>query len=68
MSLKAFHVFFVSISILLCLGFGIWAVRDFVANGTVVSLAGAIATFTVGVLLVWYGKWFLNKLKHVSYL
>ena len=33
MSLKAFHVFFVSISILFCLGFGWWALQGYLVSG-----------------------------------
>ena len=33
MSLKAFHVFFVIVSVLCALGFGAWAVGDYMRTG-----------------------------------
>ena len=68
MSLKAFHVFFVCISVLLALGFGAWAVADYLRTGHGSSLALAIGGFVSAVALVWYGLWFLRKLKGVSFL
>jgi hypothetical protein len=68
MSLKAFHVFFIFISTVLSVGFGFWAIRDYLHSGNVVSLVMAVGAFAGSVLLVWYSKWFLRKLKDVSYL
>ncbi len=68
MSLKAFHVFFVIVSVLCALGFGAWAVADFVRTGRSGVLALAVLGFAAAVALVWYGLWFLRKLKNVSYL
>lgn len=68
MSLKAFHVVFVAVSLLLTLGFGIWAVRDFQTQDHSYSLYLAIASFAAFVLLAVYGVWFLKKLRNVSYL
>ena len=61
MSLKAFHIFFVVVSTLCVVGLAVWAfVRGFPALG-----AGSIVAAGA---LVWYGLWFLRKLKNVSYL
>ncbi len=68
MSLKAFHVFFICISVLFALGFGAWAVADYLRTGSTGSLVLAIGGFVAAVALVWYGLWFLRKLKGVSYL
>lgn len=68
MSLKAFHIVFVIVSTLLAALFGVWAVRDFRAEGETVSLVMAIGSFVCAVGLVVYGRWFLRKLKKVSYL
>ncbi len=68
MSLKAFHVFFVCISVLFTLGFGAWAVADWHRTGSSGSLIMAISAAVAGVALIWYGLWFLRKLKGVSYL
>ena len=66
MSLKAFHVFFVSVSVVLALGVSFWAFRDYSrAEGTGSVLPGAGALLFAAALL-WYGKWFLGKLKDVK--
>ncbi len=68
MSLKAFHIFFIAVSTLLCVGFGIWATRDFNQSGNGLHLALGVGAFLMSGLLVWYGSWFLRKLKNESYL
>jgi flagellar biogenesis protein FliO len=68
MSLKAFHVFFVVISTLLALGFGVWSVSEYSRTGQGGTLAMGVASFLAAVALVVYGFWFLRKLKNVSYL
>ena len=68
MSLKTVHIFFISVSILLTLGFGLWAVRDYLVSGNGVNLAMGLAAFLGCGVLVWYGIWFLRKLKGWSYL
>jgi hypothetical protein len=61
MSLKAFHLIFVTL--LTALSFGC-AARAF-ADGD--SVFGGIAV-AVGILVVIYGVYFLKKLKKISYL
>ena len=68
MSLKAFHVFFVVISVLCALGFGAWSIAEYVRTGSAGVLALGVAGFLAAAALVWYGFWFLRKLKNVSYL
>ncbi len=68
MSLKAFHIFFIVVSVALCLGFGFWATQDFARSGSGVHLALGVGSFIGSILLAWYGVWFLRKLKGVSYL
>lgn len=66
MSLKAFHVAFVVCSVLLAVGFGVWALaRE--GGGTLYLLLGLLS-FGIAIGLVVYGVWFLKKLKGVSYL
>ena len=55
MSLKAFHVFFIVVSIALAVGFGFWALP--------VYFWMARASFALGALLVVYLFWFVSKLK-----
>ncbi len=68
MSLKSFHIVFVSVSILLTVGFGLWAVRDYQATGDRASLYMGLGSFLVTVVLAIYGVWFLKKLKGFSYI
>ena len=68
MSLKAFHIFFIILSTLLAVSFGVWAVDDFARSESWVHLALGVGSFIAGGVLVWYGVWFLRKLRGVSYL
>ena len=68
MSLKAFHIFFIVVSIALCVGVGVWATQDFARTGSWVHLALGVGSFIGSLLLMRYGVWFLRKLKGVSYL
>ena len=61
MSLKGFHLIFVSVLTTLAFGCAVWA---FVAGKSLFGL-GAVVT---GVLVIVYGVYFLKKLKNVSYL
>ena len=68
MSLKAFHIFFIVLSTLLAVAVGVWAVDDFGRSASWVHLALGVGSFIASGVLVWYGVWFLRKLKHMSYL
>lgn len=68
MSLKAFHIVFVSASILLALMFGVWSVMSYFEGGPVRDLIFGIGSLAVAVGLVFYGKYVLKKLKNISYL
>ena len=61
MSLKAFHLIFVTLLTALSFGFAAWA---FATGHTAFGVSG-IAT---GILVVIYGVYFLKKLKKISYL
>jgi hypothetical protein len=68
MSLKAFHVFFVAVCLVLLLGSGWWGIRDYRDGGGDRSLYIGVGSFMGAVALGIYGVWFLKKLKNVSYL
>jgi hypothetical protein len=59
MSLKAFHIFFIALSILLSIGCAVWAF----ANG--VELIFGVSSVLVAVILVIYGISFLKKSKGI---
>jgi hypothetical protein len=68
MSLKAFHVLFIAISILLAFGFAAWSFRQFSLGGAWLDLVVGIISAVTGLGLIVYGRYFLKKLKHISYL
>jgi hypothetical protein len=61
MSLKAFHLIFVTLLTGLSFGFAAWA---FIAGNVLFGAAGIIA----GIIVIIYGIYFLKKLKKISYL
>jgi hypothetical protein len=68
MSLKAFHIVFVTASIVLALLFGIWSLLNYFHEGTQSDLLFGIGSFAVGAALVFYERYALKKLKDISYL
>jgi hypothetical protein len=68
MSLKAFHVVFITASILLAFGFGVGSYFDYKDQGKTVDLIYAIGSTLAGIVLVIYFKIVLRKLKNISYL
>ena len=69
MSLKAFHVIFITASSALAFGFGIWELREgFGKDGGLANFLLGIGSLAVGVGLIFYERYFLKKLKNVSYL
>ena len=61
MSLKAFHLIFVTLLTTLSFGFSAWA---FFSGKNVFGALGIVA----GILVIIYGIYFLKKLKKISYL
>ncbi len=68
MSLKAFHIVFVSLSSLLCFGCGAWGLTHYLQSGSVGHLLFALAGLLGGIGLIVYGIRFLRKLKGISFL
>lgn len=68
MSLKAFHIVFIVASILLAFGFAAWSFVSYFHNGPLLHLWLAIGALLSGIVLVCYSKYFLRKLKDISYL
>jgi hypothetical protein len=69
MSLKAFHIVFITASSALAFGFGVWMLREYRApEGAMSDLAFGISSLVAGVALLVYERFFLRKLKNVSYL
>ncbi len=68
MSLKAFHLVFIILSILFTLMFGIWGVVHHGSSGKTGELVLGILSLAGAVGMSVYLRYFLKKLKHVSYL
>ncbi len=69
MSLKAFHVIFITAASAMAFGFGLWMLRDYRApGGSTGDLAWAVSGFVTGAGLLVYERFFLKKLKNISYL
>jgi hypothetical protein len=69
LSLKAFHLVFISASCVLALGFGIWELKNaLAADGNRMDLVYGIGSLVAFAGLVVYERYFLKKLKNVSYL
>ena len=69
MSLKAFHVVFITLSTLLAVGFAFSSYHDYqMHGGGTVAMSLTVAGFVAAAGLVTYGVWFLKKLKDVSFL
>ena len=68
MSLKAFHIAFVAVSTVLCAGFGVWGIQSFRSDGDVAALVAGVGSLVGVVMLLIYGRWFMRKLRGVSYL
>jgi len=69
MSLKAFHVVFITAASALAFGCGVWELKNFLsAEGTTSDLVFGIGSVLAGVALIIYERYFLKKTKNVSYL
>jgi hypothetical protein len=69
MSLKAFHVIFITASSALAVGFGVWELKvAFSDRGATSDILLGIGSLIAGAGLIVYERYFLKKLKDVSYL
>jgi hypothetical protein len=65
MSLKGFHIVFITFSTLLALGAGAWCLYNNAVHGTPAFWAGAICSFIAAAGLIIYGIWFYRKMKRL---
>ena len=68
MSLKTFHIVFVTGVVLLAFFFGGWLLKEYRSSGRPGLLCAGLASFLAGAGMIWYGRAVLRKLKHISYL
>jgi hypothetical protein len=61
-SLKAFHVLFIVMSVLLAFGLGLWGLHHQSAEHAGYYWIGVSST-AVGIALIGYGVWFIQKIQ-----
>ncbi|HUF10875.1 MAG TPA: hypothetical protein VMO47_16265 [Rhodothermales bacterium] len=66
MSLKSFHIFFIVVSILTTLGFGLWTVVRSSQGDTSANFWLGVISLLAGVFLIWYGFRFFKKLNQLG--
>jgi hypothetical protein len=66
MSLKMFHLVFITLSVVLCAAFGAWATAQYRASPSSGELAAAAGAFVASALLVAYGRAFLRKTRGIG--
>jgi DNA-binding transcriptional regulator of glucitol operon len=68
MSLKAFHILFITLALLMCLGLGAWGLRTYQLTHEAMTLYIGVGSLAAGVVMGFYGAWFLKKLRNVSFI
>ena len=69
MSLKAFHLIFITAACALAFGCALWGFKTyFSAEGKTLDLLFGIGSLLAGAGLIVYERYFLKKFKDVSYL
>ena len=68
MSLKAIHLVFITASIVLAIGLSVWGFTQYDQSKSTVDLSYGIGSIGAAAGLILYGRYFLKKLKHISYL
>ena len=66
MSLKSFHLFFITACVLLSAGVAGWGFDTFMTNADVVGIIVGIFFALLGGALIFYEMRFIRKFKHVS--
>ena len=65
MSLRAFHIIFVVVSVALSLYVGVWGVREYLHERSMTGLAMAVIFFLSAAVLAVYGRKVFLKLKEI---
>jgi hypothetical protein len=66
LSLRSFHLFFVTASVVLSAGVAVWGVRSWRATGSGSDLAFGVMFLVVGFVLAWYGIRVRRKLRDLA--
>ena len=65
MSLRVFHIVFITVSVALMLYLTVWGVREFMTSRSSLAVSMIIFGVAGGVSLVWYGTRVFHKLKEL---
>jgi len=65
MSLRAFHLFFIAMSVVLAAFVAAWAGQQFMADRSAVSALTSVAALATGAGLAFYGAAFQRKTKRL---
>ena len=69
MSLKAFHLIFITAASAMAFGCGVWALKNYWSpGGTLVELLVGLGSILAAIGLIFYERYFLKKTKNVGYL
>jgi hypothetical protein len=68
MGLKAIHILFIAVCLVLGVGMAAWGVMDWRQTGETFSMAACISGIVLALASIPYSFWFVRKLKKVSYL
>lgn len=68
MSLKTFHIVFITLSALSLFGFGVWLLFSDVEITAGLQYGGAFSSFIAGAVLLEYGRRFLRRFKQFSFM
>lgn len=66
MSLKSFHVFFITVSMMLAFGFAVWGFQQYGEHGEGLYLLLGILSGVMGAGLILYGALFLKKINSME--
>jgi hypothetical protein len=65
MSLRVFHIVFITVSVALTLYVAVWGVREFMASRSPLGAWMVVFGVAGGASLIWYGKRVFHKLKEL---
>jgi membrane associated rhomboid family serine protease len=65
MSLRVFHIVFITVSVALTVYLAVWGVREFMLTRSSLGMTMAVAGLAGGATLIWYGKRVFRKLKEL---
>ena len=63
MSLKVFHIAFITLSVALALGCGVWTIQGYARTGESQYLWGIAISFVAALFLLLYEIWVIGKFR-----